>query len=226
MKYSLLALMVVGSVACGKYDSNLQSNSVGESRSSNSLVVTSTDRNNLSSVCSALTYKAGGLPALGGQTFLFTTKQSDCDGVTVIDADITVQVQNIGSGFVFKNTQNGLDYIFPEVETQSTGLLSSVCGSVGSFSNPIIDINSQSALWVTTVGISSRDCVPAGGEICVQVERGILSGNQTYTIHTKEWMRVKTNSSQAMYGYFTHRKKVTNALCAPFKAQVSEAFLK
>lgn len=226
MKYLLLALMVFGSIACGKYDSDIESNSIGESRSANALTVTSSDRNNLTAVCSALAAKASTLGSVIGNSFLFTTKQSDCDGKAVIDADITVKLQNGGSGFVFKNTHDGMDYIFPEVETPTTGLLSSVCGDLSTFSNPIIDIAGQSALWITTSGIPSKDCVPASGEVCVQVEKGMLTGDQTYTIHTKEWMRVRVNSSQDKYGFFSHRKKVTNAICSPFKAQISEAFLK
>ncbi len=226
MKYSLLAFMFFGSLACGKYDSNVKSNSIGESRSSNALTVTSSDRNNLSTVCSALATKAQTLGSATNYSFLFATKQSDCDGKTVIDADITVKLQTGGNGFVFKNTHDGMDYIFPEVETSTTGLLSSVCGNLSSFNNPIIDIPGQSALWVTTSGIPSKDCVPAGGEVCVQVEKGILTGDQDYTIHTKEWMRVRVISSQEKYGFFSHRKKVTNAICSPFKAQISEAFLK
>ncbi len=226
MKYPFLALMVLGSVACGKYDSDIKSNTVGESRSANALVVSSTDRNNLTSVCSALAAKAGVLASGVGNSFLFTTKQSDCEGSTLIDADITVKLQAGGSGYVFKNALDGMDYIFPEVETNTTGLLASVCGNTASFTNPIIDIGDQSALWVTTTGIPSKDCVPASGEICVQVEKGSLNTDQSYTIHTKDWMRVRVNASQARYGFFSHRKKVTNAFCSPFKAQISEAFLK
>lgn len=167
MKYSLLAVMLLGSMACGQYDSDSTANSIGESRSANPLIVTSSDRGNLSSLCVALQKKAAALPSLPGTSFLFATKQSDCDGVTLIDADISVTLQAGGSGYIFKNTQNGLDYIFPEVETHTSGLLASVCGDVASFSNPIIDNDAQNALWVTTSGIPSKDCVPASGEVCV-----------------------------------------------------------
>lgn len=225
MKFSLL-IMTVLLASCGKYESDVTRNLIGESRSGDTLAVTTTDRNNISSICTALAQKASTLASAVGSTHLFATQQSDCDGVTLIDADLNVVVQTSGAGYIFKKSSDGLDYIFPEVETNTTGLLANVCADTNSFVNPRIDPGTNSATWITTVGISSNDCTPTSEELCVQVETGSLNNDQTYTIHTKDWMRVRLTSTNGKLGFFTQRKKLTQATCATYKSQISQALMK
>lgn len=224
MKYSFLFLTCL-IVSCGKYESEVSRNLIGETRSATALSVSSSDRNNLASICGALAQKSTILPSIVGTTnFLFTTIQTDCEGETVVNADINVVVQNSGAGLVFKKSIDGLDYIFPEVETQSSGLLAGVCADLSTFSNPRLE--GTSATWITTSGISSNDCTPLSGEICVMVEKGNLNNDQTYTVHTKEWMRVRVSSIEGKLGFFTERKRLTQSICEANKSQISRAILK
>lgn len=224
MKYSFLLLTFL-IVSCGKYESEVSRNLIGETRSATALTVSSSDRNNLASICGALVQKSTILPSIVGTTnFLFTTIQSDCEGETVVNADINVVVQNSGGGLVFKKSIDGLDYIFPEIETQNSGLLAGVCSDLSTFSNPRLE--GSSATWITTSGISSNDCTPLNGEICVMVEKGNLNNDQTYTVHTKEWMRVRVSSTEGKLGFFTERKRLTQSICGINKSQISRAILK
>lgn len=225
MKFALL-IMTVLVASCGQYESDVTRNLIGESRSADALVVTTTDRNNISSICTALGQKASTLASAVGSTYLFATQQSDCDGITVVNADLNVIIQTGGTGYIFKKSSDGLDYIFPELETNTTGLLTNVCADPTSFVNPQIDPGTNSATWITTVGISSNDCTPASEELCVQVETGSLNADQTYTIHTKDWMRVRLTSTNGKLGFFTQRKKLTQATCATYKSQISQALMK
>lgn len=213
--------------SCGEYkEPGAARNLIGESRAATARSVSSTDRANLGTICAALSQKSTTIASVVGTNHTFSTLQTDCDANVVTNADINVVIQNSPSGYVFKRVADGLDFVFPQVETNSVGALADVCGDLSLFTNPQVDQATGAATWITTTGISSADCAPASGEICVQIEQGQLNNNQSYTLHTKEWMRVRVNPTQAKLGFYTLRKRLTQSICSVNKSQITEALLK
>lgn len=220
MKYCSLFFLTL-LFSCGKYDSDTTRELIGESRSATALSVSSTDRNNLTSICSALSEKATTLPLPSGP-YTYATRQTDCQNNVLVDTDVSV---TIDTSFLLKKTTDNQDYIFPLAETNTSGLLADICGDLSLFVNPQVASDGSTATWITTLGITSNHCSAASGELCVQVEKGILNGDNSYTIHTKEWMRVRVSSTLGKLGFFTVRKRLTQASCAANESQVAEASL-
>jgi hypothetical protein len=140
----------------------------------------------------------------------FFASQTDCSGNTVNSGNVEVVIQNNAGNYVFKKQSDNQDFIFPNVETNTSGVLADVCGSLSNLQNPLT--NAQGATYFTTLNISSSDCPPVPGEICVQVESASQQG-ESFVVHTKEWLRIRTNSTSGKIGFFTQRKKITRGFC-------------
>ena len=84
--------------------------------------LSSGDRSNLSLVCNALAQKASIIPSVLGSSLVFSTVQSDCAGESSSQAGVEVVIQGNSPQNVFKTKSNNQDFIFPEVETTSSGL--------------------------------------------------------------------------------------------------------
>lgn len=212
MKFSLILLSFLA-LACGKIEVTTKgSSTVGESRSVNAFsVLSSTDRNNLTAVCNALATKAAVVPSLVSSSYNFTANTTDCDDKLTAELNVETIIQNNGLNFVFKRKINNQDFIFPDVETNTSGLLADTCNLLTGLQNPLV--SGSSATYVTTSGIDPNDCTPLDGEICVSVEKAAQQGN-FFIVHTKEWMRVRVSSpTGARIGFWTQRKKVTRGSC-------------
>lgn len=223
MKLGFIVLALV-TVACGKYGPITGSNEkVGEIKKFGELLVG--DTSVISQICTALDYKSSTISSSINSSFIFQTNQTDCNGKALINGDIETTIQNQGLGLVFKNKSDNNDYIFANVETSSSGILSEICGNRANSSNTITT-NQEVMSYTTQVG--TDDCPSIGTEKCIYVEKGINMGNNTYKVHTKEWIRVKTDlgSNQRNIGFFTYRKKVTQSYCAQNEVQVLQAILK
>lgn len=222
MKFLLLVL-VVGAVSCGKYDKvSTKNGSVGSFKSISPVSFTQPEQATLTNICNALAQKAQNLAASAGSPFSFQSQQTDCSGNVMNSSLVSVTLQSTGNGYVFKRP-DGSDFIFPEVETNSSGMLAQVCPSLFNSSNPIQVGNDY--VFVTT-SVDTAECVPASGEVCVQVDRASLSNGQAQ-VHTSEIMRVRIQSSNnSLIGFFTFRKKFTRAYCGDNEAISLQATLK
>jgi hypothetical protein len=222
MKSSALFFLLL-SVSCGKYDMpSGSSNIIGEARALSS-TKSSSDISNLSVICAALSSKSFTLPQSLNSSLSFNTSQKDCSGNDIENGNVDVVIQGNGSNYTFKRKADSLDFIFPNVETNTSGVLQDVCPNISSFSSPLIQ--GSQATFFTTTGISSSDCAPTSGEICLQVSTGRVEGSQAI-IHTKEWIRFRVSSTQGKIGFFTQRKKVARSYCGENESLVFSATLK
>lgn len=225
MKFGILFLSFLA-LSCGKIDvTTSSSSSVGESRGINAFsALSTTDRNNILSVCNALTSKASVLPSFVGATYSFSSDTSDCERKKTSELNVETIIQSNGQNFVFKRKDNNQDFIFPEVETNTSGVLVEACNLLTGLQNPLV--SGTSATYVTTSGISSGDCTPASGEVCLSIEKAAQQGN-FFIVHTKEWLRVRvSNPTNARIGFVTQRKKVTRGSCGIGEVLEFQATLK
>jgi hypothetical protein len=128
------------------------------------------------------------------------------------------------SGYVFKKS-DGQNFIFPEVETASSGVFKEICSNLNqsAFSSPLR--SSGEALYFGTLGISTSDCPQRDGELCFSLERAFIQGT-TAVVHTQEWIRIRTNPQLPKIGFFSHRKRITKSFCGQGQSQVFTATLK
>lgn len=203
MKYLLLTFVILAA-GCGKYDVVGTGSKVGGQLSISPL--SSLDRTNLAQICSALAQKS----LSAGSTLNFSTIERDCTENTITSGDVATAVQSNGSGFVLKRKSDGSNFMFPDVETPSVGLLQDVCTNLAGFENPL---NTGSELvTVTTTGSDLAECGSASENLCVVVQRAKTSDS---VVHTKDWMRVKVSDfgNTGKLGYFTLRMKKTRSFC-------------
>jgi hypothetical protein len=205
MKLLLLSSLILAS-ACGKYEITSSGSTIGERLSVTSL--TSLDRSNLASICNALSSKNVAV----NTTLNFESSESDCTGVSITKGLVPTTVQQSGSNFVLKRKTTGQDFIFPDLESASSGLLGDICQNLGSLENPVQTSTEQIIYSTTSSDIS--DCAPKAEELCVSVKRANLQ-NGEYIVHTKDLMRVKVADAgrTGKLGYFTFRKKITRSFC-------------
>ncbi len=225
MKYSILLLSILA-VSCGEYKTmGGASDRVGDIRqvTGQDAAASRLDRDNMVKVCNALARKESILMTALNSIHTFSTSQSDCDGNSIGSGNVNVVLQSGLSGFVFKRQSDGLDFIFPNVETADSGVLADICADISDLSNPVK--GETEVTYFTTSAISSSDCAPSSGEICVKVEKAFFQGS-TATIHTKEWLRVRVSSPDNKYiGFVTERKKVTQSFCGRNEALKFQASL-
>lgn len=227
MKYSILFLSILA-VSCGEYKTTgVSSDRVGDIRqviTDDLSPATRLDRENMVKVCNALAKKEAILLTALNSNHTFSTFQSDCEGNIMSSGNVTVVLQRgLSEEFVYKRTSDGLDFIFPTLETTKSGVVSDICQNISNLTNPVkADSN---ITYFSTSGISGSDCAQATGEICVRVEQAFLQGT-TATVHTKEWLRVRVSSPDNKYiGFVTERKKVTQSFCGQDEALTFKASL-
>ena len=225
MKFSILPMMLLLASCGDTLPGSGSINRVGETRSllNTSVAVSGLDRQNIISLCSALSQKESILPTTVNSTHIFSISQTDCGGRLTETGDVGVTIQNVG-GYVFRRNDN-LSFIFPEVETATTGILKEVCASVTlpNLANPLR--TTSDVLYFGTLGIGPVDCPPRSGELCILLERGLVQGTSA-VIHTQDWIRIKVNPLEEKLGFFSYRKRITKSFCAPNQTQTFTATLK
>jgi hypothetical protein len=229
MKLSLI-LMSILLASCGEYGpiSTLNTTKVGETLPLSGSPLSDTDRANLTTICNSLANKSSSLQSTVNSTLSFVTSQTDCSGNSMGSGTTDVTIQNSGSDFVFKQKVNGLDFIFPNVETNTSGVMSPACQNVASLSvtsNAFSTPNGATTVYYTTTGISPTDCPIITGEQCVLVQSGQTDAAGV-RINTKEWIRFRISSTQGKLGFFTYRKKVAQSFCGVNETLTSQATLK
>lgn len=211
MKFTVI-LVALLMAACGRMETISNASKVGELKSYSTTTPLTVDVNNVRSICTAFNTKSSTITT--GVTLNFGVVDKGCAETPVNTSSANVEIQSTGSGFRFVNTATSSAFIFPEVETSTSGLLAEFCQSLNStstFKNPII--NGANSTYISTSGVNPADCPTVSGEVCVLVEKGVLEGTM-YRIHTKEVMRVRTATNAGRIGYFTYRKKVAQAQCS------------
>lgn len=203
MKLLLLSFVILAS-ACGKYDVVGTGSKIGGPLDRSPL--TSLDRTNLAQICNALATKS----IVANTTLNFSTIERDCTENTITSGDVATNIQQVGNTFVLKRKSDGTNFMFPDVETASAGLLQDVCSNVAGFQSPL---NTGSELVsVTTTGPDIAECGSEAENLCVVVQRANTSDG---IVHTKDWMRVKISDVgfNGKLGYFTLRMKKTRSFC-------------
>lgn len=225
MKFALIILSFLV-ISCGsdKMNGSLR-NGVGEQRAVNAFTaIPNNDRNGISQVCNALAQKASVLPNVVGTTLLFSASQTDCTGNVNPEASVETVIQSNGLNFVLRRKSNNQEFIFPDLETNTQGLLADYCGQINILQNPLV--SGTSASYITTSGIDPNNCTPASGEVCVQIERASLQGD-FYVVHTKDWLRVRISSpTNDRIGFYTQRKKTTRGICGDNEVMEMQATLR
>lgn len=222
MKYAFLGIVFLAT-SCGKYEAPGSNSTVGQIRSLSAKALGPSDQSALSSVCQALGVKAQKLPSATNAPFSFTAIQSDCEGSTVSSGLISTFIQGETPNFYFRTSQ-GTNFIFPNVETPTSGVFTQVCNSLGNIQD-VTTLTTGEAQWVSTSQATGTDCPGVSGETCVLLETGAAQSGSDFKIHTREWIRIRTNPSLTNYGFFTYRKKITQAFCPENKAIYYQATL-
>ena len=226
MKYSILFLAILA-VSCGEYKTlGGASDKVGDIRSVTAAQLSNYDVQKISGLCEALRKKEQTLNGLVSQPLLFTTSQEDCEGNKIPSATVTVLIQSAGSGSYGLKLENGLDFLFPTIETTSHGDLAGICGSLENPLSPIV--SGTEALFYSTSGIASEDCKAESNEICIRLEKAtVQEDGASAVVHTKEWLRVRTSSQDLKFvGFVTTRKRVSKGFCGKDEVQIQNASLK
>lgn len=214
MKSYAFALVFLA-VSCGKVTPVATTlSTVGQLRTISGLqAVPDFDKNNLAQICNSLAQKEAALPQAIGSTSIFQTAQADCGQQNQLTSNVEVVIQAQGAGnYVFKRKADGLDYIFPQVETTSVGALADLCARQANITNPVVS-TSGAVTFFTTQGIA--DCPLVSGETCIQLEQAAPTTTpDQYVITSREVIRFRTNLALSKAGFFTYRKKVTQSYCA------------
>lgn len=226
MKYSFLFLAVLAA-SCGDYNYDNREDRVGEVRPLNQVQMSNFDLDKVTRICNALKTKEPTLIGIVNQPLTFTTSQEDCNRNKIPAQDVPVVIQNQGGSFVYKQTSNGLDFLFPTVETPSNGVLSGICNSLPELVNPIV--SGTQVLYYNLNNIDSDHCVSEGlNEICINVELATTQDDGTSAkVHTKEWIRIRTSSqTDAFIGFETTRKRISKGYCGQDEVLIQNATFK
>jgi hypothetical protein len=156
-KRYLLSFLLLGA-SCGNYE-NSKIDKVGELRSLTKSVETLLGLSRLKSVCLALAQKEAILPSSLNSRLTFVTEMKSCEGTHSPEERVEVNIQSGLNGYFFKRDGDGSDYIFPQIETASSGVLSHACEGLTSQNQSInpLKISSVDVLFVST-NVSSTDC--------------------------------------------------------------------
>lgn len=222
MKYSLLGLSLLA-LSCGKIDLSTSSSGIGTVKQLQTASISTGDHLVFDSICQALVQKGQKLSLSQPSGMTFDVVQKDCDGNNVVFDSQVVRVEN-SSGYRFVNQTTNAAFVFPEVETSTSGIMKEICG--GASSLPII--SGSEAKTVSASGLSSADCPTASGERCLVVEYGtkVEGTTNSYKIYKKEFVRFNTVTTSGKYGYFTYRKSFSGSVCDQNKSVESQVTLR
>lgn len=182
----------------------------------------SDDAARLRSICSALSMKEDQLDILLSSEYTFNYAQKGCTEAKLGAAkNIKVTIERPYGNYVFM-AENGDNFAFPDVETQSNGVLAKICQTSGRLKSPFIT-SSTGATWFTT-STNVKHCAPSNTQFCVHLQRGSLVQGRTYKIHTNEWIKFKLDNPRR--GFFVERKLITTANCTSGNNIERQAVLK
>lgn len=222
----ILFSILILSLGCGRVEvGNSKGTSLGSVRTISPVTVNSAEKSQIQSICSAIAQKTTNLAMTANFSYLFNFSQKICGNVTVPAQDANVLLQSNGAGgYSFKNS-NGQNFVFPEVETTTTGSMAKICASLTNLQNPIAAGNGN-FIWMSTT--STPNCVSNTNQRCIQLETGIPTDatNTSYRIISTEVMKFNIQPSQPNLGFYTDRRFLTNVSCGNNQFSDTSAFMK
>jgi hypothetical protein len=223
---SIALLILLSVTSCGKYDVRGRGGTgLGQVRSINTVTTASASTvAALQLICNALAVKEAALSSAVGSLLTYSASQTDCEGNPVfVEGSQQVVIQRSAQDYILVK-KDGLPFIFPDVETRTSGVFKDLCNLGASLLNPII--NGTEATFISIEGISGSDCSPVfGEETCLALEKGQVSGTDA-VITSRDIMRVRTGGTKGRIGFFTQRTKVSQSICSTNGAIISKALLK
>lgn len=221
MKFAVLSLTILA-FSCGQYEGVNTGSQLGAVRAFSPATMDSTTASQLSAICNALAQKNSILNSAIGSAHNFDATQTDCEKIIINTGIVQTTIQNVGE-YQFRKI-DGTSFIFPNVETNTSGVMAPVCANLANLQTQIQ--NGSEVVSISTTGISPDDCTPVAGETCVLFESGALANN-SFTVTTKEWIRFRvTNPTNNRIGFFTQRKKVSRSFCGNNESVEYKATLK
>lgn len=225
MKFLILSSLLLA-ISCGKTDYTGKT-SLGQEKSFNPISADSALTSKLGIICQALGQKAQVLPQLAGvSNFVFDLSKRGCSDLSAGPVvPTTVQIQKPYNDFQFKLVGTSTDFVFPNVETNTSGVMGEICSALGSLTNPM-KLSNGNVIWMS-VGIQSDNCRGSSTEDCLSIETGYLSyTSQLYVVSSQEWIKFVTTMNQPRTGFYTSRRLISNVLCAKDQSQETLAILK
>lgn len=185
-------------------------------------VVAQEDLDRIKAICDALASKEERLPGLISSAYTLSYSEKGCNDKELGAAKaVGVTIQKPDSIYVFRKANNE-NFIFPNVETFSSGSMAKICANLSTLVSPF-QTSSKGAMWFTTF-TRAKDCSSDFESVCIQIDRGELAKNLEYTIHTSEIIRFKISGAQT--GFYLDRKLVSLADCDQGKRIERRASLK
>lgn len=218
-----LLILLVLIAACGKYKTS--GSRLGEIRSLTPAALSAGDLSSIRTICAALVSKAASIAQAPNLTYTFSYATKSCEEPRLsVNRLVPVTIENQNSSYKFKDGSSY--FVFPEVETNVSGIMKEVCSNANS-ATPTDSFTSSggNATWVTTSAVSSSDCNPGNGQMCILIDTGIPSGSG-YKIVSKDWMKFQVDPSLANYGFYVERKAESEALCGLNKYTINIATLR
>lgn len=206
MKFKGLSLLLI-LAACG--GDHPPGNSLGQLRSYDPIVMNDTEVQRLTSICTALSSKSNFLFASGSSSYNFAIQESKC-GVPVTNSPVTVPVSLQPPSMVFQRTDvPAAPFVFPQVETTSTGVMSTICADLSRPTSPR-NIGGKPT-WISTT--QTLDCVPGANEICLLMESGSGEAENQVKITKQEWIKFNVTPGTPQTGFWTGRQLTTSEDC-------------
>jgi hypothetical protein len=215
MKF-LIPLSLLVSISCGKVSPGI--GSLGQEMRFEPQALSASESQRLNNLCSTLGAKAALLGQAGAQSYTFNVRKKGCDEAS-LGASESVLVGLDGTKL--KVAGNGLAFIFPDIETNQTGVMREICGNLANFSNPQKLENGN----IMRVDLrSSAECNPGLKELCLYLETGAPNEN-SYKVISREWIRFQMDSTLPRVGFFTERKLKSSVFCGAGKNSETIAIL-
>lgn len=172
-------------------------------------VVAQEDLDRIKAICDALAIKEERLPGLISSPYTIGFAEKKCGEKELgPEKNIGVTIQKPDATYVFRQG-NGDPFIFPNVETQTSGSMAKICANVGSLMSPF-QTSSKGAIWFTTF-TRAKDCSSDFESVCIQIEKGEQVESLDYKIHTTELIRFKISGTRT--GFYLYRKLVSSGDC-------------
>lgn len=203
--------------ACGRSNAPTGDASLNQLRSFAPAILSEPERNQLAQLCQALAQKAQGLSVAPPQNLQFQVQERPCgkaanlEGIVAQPVAAVTEVQSPGTYRIRRSDKN-LEFVFPDLETNSTGSMAAVCSDLGAQAQNPRRLGNGNSLWVSTLNADPAYCNPKTNEVCVQLETGIQEANGERIIK-REFMRFQMDNTLPRFGFWVEREVVTTALC-------------
>ena len=212
MKTNLTFAALLLFASCGGSYNLTNGTTLGEERSLVIEQVSAGEVQLVQTLCSALAEKASLLSTGVAQNYDFVVSQKKCEETSgSTPAVVNVYTEISGSNYNFKRSDNSALFIYPDIETQTSGVTKELCSRLSSLASPI-KLSNGNALWFEISRDGMTDCSPSSGDVCLMVETGLPTGEK-YKIVSREFIKFQLNRTLPKFGFFTTRRSYSNAFC-------------